>query len=174
MSNGGVKRTKTQGAVCAGSERSGGERSEPPRSGEPAQTGASPVDRCSTNPEVLEKPVRRRFSAEYKERIVREAQACREPGEVGALLRREGLYSSHLTTWRQRLAQGGRAALVEGRRGRKPKRTPLQVENERLRKQNARLEQRLRQAEGIIEIQKKVSEILAIPLCRIDESEGDN
>ena len=65
------------------------------------------------------------------------------------------------------------ASLAEAKRGRKPKRTPVEVENERLRKQNARLEQRLKQAETIIEIQKKVSEILGIPLAGIDESEGD-
>jgi transposase len=174
MSNGMVKRTRALGPVWAGSERSGGERSEPPRSAEPAQTGARSVDRPPANPEVLEKPVRRRFTAEYKERIIREAQACNGPGQIGSLLRREGLYSSHLGMWRKRLAQGGRAALLESRRGRKPKRPPLEAENERLRKHNARLEQRLKQAEGIIEIQKKVSEILAIPLARINESDGDN
>ena len=174
MSNGVVKGTKTLGPVWAGSERSGGERSEPPRSGEPAQTAARQAGRVGRNPEVLERPVRRRFTAEYKERIVREAQACTQSGQIGALLRREGLYSSHLDKWRRKLAQGGRAALVEAKRGRRPKRTPLEVENEELRKRNARLERRLKQAETIIEIQKKVSEILGIPLTRIDESEGDD
>ena len=106
-------------------------------------------------------------------RIVREADACTEPGEIGALLRREGLYSSHLDKWRKRLREGGEAALVEVKRGRRPKRTPLDAENEKLRRQNARLEHRLRQTEAIIEIQKKVSEILGVPLARIDEAEGD-
>jgi transposase-like protein len=122
----------------------------------------------------LERPVRRRFTAEYKERIVREAEGCTQSGQIGALLRREGLYSSHLDKWRRKLAQGGRAALVEAKRGRKPKRTPVDVENQELRKRNARLERRLKQAETIIEIQKKVSEILGIPLARIDEHEGDD
>jgi len=174
MGNGVTKGTKTLGPVWAGSERSGGERSEPPRSGEPAQTAASPAGVSRVNPEVLERPVRRRFTAAYKVQIVRKADACTEAGEVGALLRREGLYSSYLGKWRQRLREGGEAALAEAKRGRKPKRTPMDVENERLRQHNARLERRLKQAETIIEIQKKVSEILGIPLTRIDESEGDD
>lgn len=173
MGNGAVKRTKTLGPVWAGSERSGGKRSEPPRSGEPAQTAASRAGVPCSNPEVLERPVRRRFTAAYKARIVREADTCTQVGQIGALLRREGLYASHLGKWRERLREGGEASLAEAKRGRKPKRTPVEVENERLRKQNARLEQRLKQAETIIEIQKKVSEILGIPLAGIDESEGD-
>jgi len=173
MGNGVARRAKALGPVWAGSERSGGERSEPPRSGEPAQTGATRAGVSGRDPEVLERPIRRRFTAEYKERIVREAEACTQWGEIGALLRREGLYSSHLDKWRRKLGQGGRGALEEARRGRKPKRTALEVENEKLRKHNARLEGRLRQAETIIEIQKKVSEILGIPLARIDENEGD-
>lgn len=173
MGNGAERRTKALGPVWAGSERSGGERSEPPRSGEPGQTGANRAGVSGHDPEVLERPVRRRFTAEYKERIVREAQTCTQWGEIGALLRREGLYSSQLDKWRKKLAQGGRGALVEARRGRKPKRTALEVENEKLRKHNARLEGRLRRAQTIIEIQKKVSEILGIPLAGIDETEGD-
>jgi transposase len=173
MSNRVVSGTKTLGPVWAGSERSGGERSEPPRSGEPAQTAARQAGVVGRNPEVFERPVRRRFTAQYKERIVREAEGCTQPGQIGALLRREGLYSSHLDKWRRKLAQGGRAALV-AKRGRKPKRTPVEVENEQLRKRNARLECRLKQAEAIIEIQKKVSEILGVPLARIDEGDGDD
>lgn len=173
MGNGVVKKAKARGSVWAGSERSGGERSEPERSGEPAQTAAPVGGGPMSDPEVLERLVRRRFTAAYKERIVQEADRCRERGEVGALLRREGLYSSSLNRWRTQLRQGGRAALGESRRGRKPKRTALEVENARLRQRNARLERRLRQAEAIIEIQKKVSEILEVPRSRIDESEGD-
>ena len=95
---------------------------------------ARQAGRVDRNPEVLERPVRRRFSAEYKERIVREAEDCTQSGQIGALLRREGLYSSHLDKWRRKLAEGGRAALAEAKRGRKPKRTPVEVENEALRK----------------------------------------
>jgi len=174
MGNEVVRRTRALGSVWAGSERSGGERSEPKRSGEPAQTVAPQAGMLRAGPEVLERPVRRRFTAAYKARIVREADACTQGGQVGALLRREGLYSSHLGKWRKRLQEGGEAALAEAKRGRKPKRTPVEVENEQLRKRNARLERRLKQAETIIEIQKKVSEILGTPLARIDETEGEN
>jgi transposase len=174
MSNDVMKGTKALSPVWAGSERSGGERSEPERSGDPAQTAACQAERVGRNLEVLERPVRRRFTAEYKERMVREAEGCTQSGQIGSLLRREGLYSSLLDKWRRKLAQGGRAALVEAKRGRKPKRTPVEVENEALRKQNARLERRLKQAETILEIQKKVSQILGVPLARIDESEGDD
>jgi transposase-like protein len=109
--------------------------------------------------------VRRRFTAEYKLRILREADLCTEPGQVGALLRREGLYSSHLTNWRQQRDRGSFAALAPKRRGRKP--SPdvrLAAENERLTRENQRLTAKLRQAETIIEVQKKLSEILGVPL----------
>lgn len=95
--------------------------------------------------------------------MVREAQACTQSGQIGALLRREGLYASHLDKWRRKLAQGGRAALMQAKRGRKPKRTPVEFENEGLRKRNARLERRLKQAETIIEIQKKYPRSWAFP-----------
>jgi transposase len=117
------------------------------------------------NPEVPEKPVRRRFTAEYKLRILREAEACQRHGELGALLRREGLYSSHLTTWRQQRDQGALHALQAKRRGRKPQPiNPLAAENERLQRENERLATRLKQAETIIDVQKKVSEILGLNL----------
>jgi transposase-like protein len=114
---------------------------------------------------VPEKPVRRRFTAEYKQRVLREADGCTQPGQLGALLRREGLYSSHLTVWRQQRDEGTRAGLAPKRRGRKASpETPLAAENERLKRENQRLAAKLRQAETIIEVQKKLSEILGIPL----------
>jgi len=117
------------------------------------------------DPEVAEKPQRRRFTAEYKVRILREADACAEPGEIGALLRREGLYSSHLTEWRRQREQGAWAGLApkqRGRRGAPPH--PLARRVSELERENTRLQRRLQQAEAIIEVQKKVSELLGIPL----------
>lgn len=116
------------------------------------------------NPEVLEKAQRRIYSAEYKLRILQETDTCNE-GQIGAILRREGLYSSHLTTWRRQRQVGQLAALTDNKRGRKP--TPenlLSSELEQLRRENERSSQRLQQAELIIDIQKKASAILNITL----------
>ena len=97
------------------------------------------------DPEVLEKPVRRRFNAKYKLRVLELADRCTEIGQLGQLLRREGLYSSHLTTWRRQREEGTLAALQPKRRGRKaPSQAPLVQENERLRRENERLTERLR------------------------------
>jgi transposase-like protein len=114
---------------------------------------------------VPEKATRRRFSAEYKRGVLEEADACSEPGEVGALLRREGLYSSHLSKWRQQRERGTWAGLQPKKRGPKPKQSDLMSrENERLRRENQRLRKQLLQAEAIIDIQKRASEILGISL----------
>src|SRR5207244_4439906 len=128
--------------------------------------------RDAADPEVLEKAKRRRYTAEYKIKILREADAC-ERGELGALLRREGLYSSLLTVWREQRDDGAIAGLEPKKRGRKERRRhdAIALENERLRKENARLEQRLRHAELIIDVQKKVSQMLGIPLKGIDNDE---
>ena len=124
--------------------------------------------------EVQEKPERRRFSAEYKLRIVAEADGCTEMGQVGELLRREGLYSSLLSTWRRQREEGVLAGLTPKRRGRKAKpKNPLAEEMARLQRENERLKTKLRQAELVIDVQKKVSEMLDIPLNRPD-SEGSN
>ena len=123
------------------------------------------------DPAVPEKPARRRFMAEYKVRILREADRCTESGQLGALLRREGLYSSHLTAWRQQREKGTLAGLTPKRRGRKANPdAPLIAENLRLTRETRRLAAKLRQAEMIIEIQKKLSEILGIPLPPTDNS----
>ncbi len=117
------------------------------------------------DPAVPEKPVRRRFTAEYKLRVLGEADRCTQPGQLGVLLRREGLYSSHLNTWRQQRETGALAGLTPKRRGRKPQPSgPLIAENEGLRRENQRLAAKLHQAETIIEVQKKLSEALGIPL----------
>ena len=114
--------------------------------------------------EVSDRPKRRSFKAEYKLRILKEADACRAPGEMGALLRREGLYSSHLTEWRRGRERGSLAALGI-KRGRKAKPVDAAAdEMTRLRKENERLQVRLDQAELIIDVQKKVASILGIPL----------
>lgn len=115
------------------------------------------------SPEVPEKPARRHFDAAYKQRILEEADGCNQPGELGQLLRREGLYSSLLSTWRRQRDEGMLAGLSPKRRGRKAKRKDAVVqENEQLRRENERLTRRLKQAETIIEVQKKVSEMLGI------------
>ena len=127
------------------------------------------------DPEVPERPVRRRFSAEYKLQILRQADACDESGQLGELLRREGLYSSHLSTWRQQREQGTLDALTPKKRGRKPRdNDPLIEENRRLQRANKRLVERLRQAEVIIDVQKKVAEILGIPLPSPEPGERDS
>src|SRR6516164_1541896 len=101
-------------------ERSEGERSEPRRSGATAEAGAAPT---AVDPEVVAKAKRRTFTAEYKQRILQEAEsAAATPGGVGALLRREGLYSSHLVTWRRERSQGIQEALTPRKRGRKSQR----------------------------------------------------
>lgn len=126
------------------------------------------------DPEVLEKPTRRRFTAEYKLRILREADACTESGCVGALLRREGLYSSHLTVWRRQREKGALDGLEPKKRGRKvTERNPLVPEVERLSRENEQVTKRLQQAELIIEVQKKVSQMLEIPLETPASNEGD-
>jgi len=127
------------------------------------------------DPEVLERPVRRRFLAEYKLQILRQADACEESGQLGELLRREGLYSSHLSTWRQQREKGALDALTPKKRGRKPRENdPLIEENRRLQRVNLRLVERLRQAEVIIDVQKKVAEILGIPLRSPECEERDS
>jgi transposase len=127
----------------------------------PAAGGARPIP----DPAVPEKPVRRRFTAEYKLRVLREADACTQPGQLGALLRREGLYSSHLSTWRHGRDEGTLAGLTPKRRGRKPRAdAPWVAENERLKRENQRLAEKLRQAETIIAVQKKLSDVLGTPL----------
>jgi transposase len=110
------------------------------------------------NPEVMPKAKRRTFTAEYKLKILAEADSCTEPGEVGALLRREGLYSSHLTTWRRQREAGGLAGLAARKRGRK--KDEQAAENARLRRENERMRKQLEQADLIIAAQKKLAQAL--------------
>jgi transposase-like protein len=120
------------------------------------------------------KAQRRRFTAEYKLRIAAQADACQHLGEVGALLRREGLYSSHLTAWRKQIKQGVLRALETKKRGRKPKPVnPLTRRTAELERENRKLRRRLQKAEVIIEFQKKVAELLGIPLNQPEPDEND-
>ena len=112
------------------------------------------------DPEVIPQAKRRQFSAEYKLRILTEADQCTRRGEIGALLRREGLYSSHLTTWRKQRDQGQLQGLTPQKRGRKP--DPQAAELAQLRRENAQLRRRLEQAELIIDVQKKVAQMLGL------------
>ena len=115
--------------------------------------------------EVSEKARRRRYTAEYKARILREADGCKKPGEIGALLRREGLYSTLLASWRAARRANDLAALAPRKRGPKVQ-VPhaLQVRNAELERENARLQLRAERAEALVELQKKVSELLGIQL----------
>jgi transposase len=123
------------------------------------------------NPEVSAKVQRRQFSAEYRRRILKEADACKKHGALGALLRREGLYSSHLVNWRRQREQG---ELVPGRaRKRGPTPRPVDPRVKQLEVENRRLQRKLARAETIITLQKKVAEILGIPLTPLDIDETD-
>jgi transposase-like protein len=124
--------------------------------------------------EVTAKAKRRRFTAEYKLRILREADALTETGGIGEMLRREGLYTSHLSTWRRERERGEVAGLAAKKRGRKARPDKeLVEENKRLSREIARLEKRLAQAETIIDVQKKVSTLLGIPL-KSPENDGSD
>lgn len=126
-----------------------------------SQNGTNQAQR--PDPEVLPKAKRRNFTASYKLWVLAEADKCRQqPGQIGALLRREGLYSSHLTTWQRQREAGQMAGLKPQKRGRKANEEA--AENIQLRHENKRLTRQLEQAELIIEAQKKLSEILGITL----------
>jgi transposase len=168
-----LKQLPVKQAELAAPQRREGERSEPDRSGGAANSGGG-TPPTIPNPEVPEKPKRRQFTAEYKRSIVAQAEACRDDGAIGALLRREGLYSSHLTTWRRQKEQGELDALAPKKRGRKSTANPLADENQRLRKENARLSRRLEQAELIIDVQKKVSALLGISLPEVRGGEENS
>ncbi len=117
------------------------------------------------NPEVYEKATRRKFTAEYKLRILKLADNCTESGSMGALLRREGIYQSYLKTWRDQRDNDMLSRLKPKKRGRKAvKINPLQKEVDGLHKENKRLTKQLRHAELIIDVQKKVSEVMGIAL----------
>ena len=134
------------------------------RATEISSSSASADAGPAPDPEVVEKATRRRFSAKYKLEILERADECR-PGEIGALLRREGLYSSHLSIWRRQREAGTLEALGPRKRGRKAKGETAEGRRvATLERENERLRERLAQAETIIEVQKKVSTLLGITL----------
>ncbi len=124
------------------------------------------------DPEVRDRPKRRRFTAKYKLAILREVDACTELGAIAAVLRREGLYSSHLANWRRAREAGELQGLTAKQRGRpRRSRNPLEPENEELRRENARLQEELRKTRAIIEFQKKACEMLDIVTAQPNGSE---
>jgi transposase len=138
-------------------------------------TGENPTElpalTPTPNPEVHPGATRRRFSAKYKRSILDQVDQCNSRGDIGALLRREGLYSSHLTNWRRQRDTGALAGLSAQKRGRKPDPAAAErLEIAKLKKENERLQLKLKKAHTIIEFQKKLSEILEIPM---DISEMD-
>ena len=128
------------------------------------QAGKTAVD-----PEVKPQKERRQYSAEYRHRILKEADECKA-GEVGALLRKEGLYSSHLTKWRRQREQGEMAGLASRKRGKKA--DPQGREMAQLRKQIVRLNQKLERAELIMAAQKKLADLVGLPTSSQGEPNG--
>ena len=156
------KKTNTPGETPEPRES---ERSELDRGG-----GGSPG--VARDPEVTPRAQRRRFSAAYKLRIVERADGCTKPGEIGALLRGEGLYSSHLVEWRRARDQGLLDALSPKRRGPKPDPdAALKKRNAQLERENARLRKKLETAETILEVQGNVSRLLGLTMPK---SESDS
>jgi transposase-like protein len=124
------------------------------------------------DPEVVANAKRRTFTAEYKLRILAEADAAAaQPGAIGALQRRKGLYSSHLVTWRRERQTGILKGLTPHKRGPKSKRNPQEEEMQKLRRENQRLTEQLRKAEIVIDVQKKVGALLGWPLPKADPEE---
>jgi transposase-like protein len=155
-------------------ERREDERSETYRSSAADKTVAPPpaAPLPRPNPEVVADAQRRTFTAEYKLRILAEADAAAtQPGAIGALQRREGLYSSHLVTWRRERQSGILKGLTPHKRGPKSKRSPLEEENQKLRRENERLTEQIRKAEIVIDVQKKVGALLGWPLPKVDPEE---
>src|SRR6266849_1897502 len=147
-------------------ERRDDERSEAARSGG-SPTIVRETSPILADPEVTARHARRRFTTPYKLEILRKADACVRPGQLGALLRKEGLYSSHLVTWRRQREDG----LTPKKRGRKAK--PVDPHLKKLEQENRQLTRRLQKTEALLAYQKKVSELLQIPLRPFESDEDD-
>jgi len=170
------------------SELRGRERSEQPRNGEVTSSWQNKSQQntitktksekvksktsatIKPEPEVLEKPARRKFTTQYKQRILEEADACNKQGQIGAMLRREGLFSSHICNWR-RERKKAMHKFGNKKRGRKPTKNPLSEENAKLARENVRLKRDLEKAKLVIDIQKKTSQLLGITLTDTSEYE---
>ena len=125
------------------------------------------------DPEVVPKAKRRQFTAKYKLRVLEEVDHCTEHGQVGELLRREGLYSSHLSKWRQQRARGQLQGLAAKKRGRTAQ-APAAIELAQLRRENERLRAQLEQAEIIIEVQKKLAKLLGLTTAESESNEHES
>ena len=170
MKNNGI--SSASPTVLPAAERREDERSETDRSAAAGKTVAPEPPPPRPDPEVVADAKRRTFTAEYKLRILAEADAAAaQPGAIGALLRREGLYSSHLTTWRRERQTGILKGLTPHKRGPKSKRNPQEEEIQKLRRENQRLTEQLRKAEIVIDVQKKVGALLGWPLPKADPEE---
>ena len=156
-------------ATLAAARRSEGERSETERSAAPGTAGADPTAIVRPDPEVVAKAKHRKFTAKYKQQILTKADAAAsEAGAIGALLRREGLYSSHLVKWRRDREASIQQGLEPRKRGPKSTRSPMRDENQKLQRENERLTEQLRKAEIIIDVQKKVAALLGAPIPPVD------
>ncbi|MCP4009117.1 MAG: transposase [Proteobacteria bacterium] len=149
-------------AIDSSAPEPGGSQGARRATGEaPGSGGTRTSSIVAPDPEVAEKRSRRRFTAKYKLRILQQADNCNQPGQLGALLRREGLYSSNLTAWRRQREKGMLTGLAPKKRGRKNKpKNPLAEKIARLEKENRKLRLKLKQAETIIDVQKKISQML--------------
>jgi transposase-like protein len=157
------------GGLAGAARSEGSPPGEPQRSAAAAKAGADSGAASRPDPEVVAKAKRRTYTAEYKQRILLEAEsAAATRGGLGALLRREGLYSSLLTYWRRERAKGVLEGLTPQKRGPKSKRNPLEEEVQKLLRQNARLTEDLRKAHIIIDVQKKVAALLGNPIPEPD------
>lgn len=170
MKNNGI--SSVSPTVLPAAERREAERSEADRSAAAGRTVAPQPPAPQPDPEVVANAKRRTFTAEYKLRILAEADAAAsQPGAIGALQRREGLYSSHLVTWRRERQAGILKGLTPHKRGPKSKRNPQEEELQKLRRENQRLTEELRKAEIVIDVQKKVGALLGWPLPKADPEE---
>jgi transposase-like protein len=145
------------------------ERSEGDRSSTEGKNAAAPESH--PDPEVVAQAKRRRFTAEYKQRILAAVDQAKGSSGIGPLLRREGLYSSLLSTWRRERDTAALQALAPQKRGPKFKRDPIAEENQQLRRETLRLTEELRKAEIVIDIQKKVATLLGRPILTVDPEE---